>query len=134
MSEASSARGLQALTALVLVLGLVASATYPHIASSRTMIPFPPDAVWSSLRGAILPYGLLALAAFGAGGRRLATSAALIGSLLTVGLGLALYTVALGADSPTAPLRALRIVPIRQLAFAAITAYLVYIARRASSQ
>ncbi|GAB5536175.1 MAG: hypothetical protein Rubg2KO_24240 [Rubricoccaceae bacterium] len=134
MTEPSPARGVQAATALLLVLGLIASAMYPHVASPKTPIPFPPDAVWSSVERAILPYGLLALAAWGSGGRRLATSAALIGSLLTVGLGLALYAVALGADSPTAPVRALRIVPLRQLAFAAITAYLVYIARRASSQ
>ena len=125
---------MQAATAGLLVLGLVVSAMYPQVASPRTPTPFPPDAVWRSLHGAILPYGLLALAAWGAGGRRLATSAVFFGTLLTLGLGLALYAVALNAASPTAPLRALRIVPLRQLAFAAITAYLVYIARRASSQ
>ena len=134
MTEPTPARGLQAATAGLLLVGLAASAMYPQVASSHTALPFAPDAVWSSLRSAILPYGLLALAAWGARGRRLATSAAFIGTLLTVGLGLALYAVALGADSPSAPLRAVRIVPLRQLAFAAITAYLVYIARRASSQ
>ena len=134
MTEPSPARGLLASTAVLLVLGLAVSALYPQVASAKTPIPFPPDAVWRSLRGAIFPYGLLALAAWGAGGRRLAVSAVFVGSLLTVGLGLALYAVALSADSPTAPLRALRIVPLRQLAFAAISAYLVYLARRASAQ
>lgn len=134
MTEPTPARWMRLATAVLLVLGLVVSALYPHVASSRTALPFPPEALWISLRGAILPYGLLALAAWGAGGRRLASSAAFFGALLTISLGLALYAVALGADSPTAPLRALRIVPLRQLAFAAITAYLVYIARRASSQ
>lgn len=134
MTDSPPARSLQAATAVLLLLGLAAGAMYPQVASSRTMIPFPSDAMWISLRGAILPFGLLALAAWGSGGRRLAIYAALVGALLTVGLGLALYAVALGADSPTAPIRALRIVPIRQLAFAGITAYFVYIARRASSQ
>ena len=133
MTELSQSRGLQVATVVLLGLGLVASALYPSVASSKTGSPFPPDAMWTSLRGAIQPVGLLALAAWGAGGRRLATRAAFVGTLLTVGLGLALYAVALASDSPTAPLRALRLVPLRQLAFAAITAYLVYIARRASS-
>lgn len=134
MTEVSSARGLQAATALLLVLGLVVSALYPDIASSRTSMPLPPDAVWRSLQGAILPYGLLALAALWAGGRRLATSAAFFGALLTLGLGLALYAVALESPSPTASVRALRLVPLRQLAFAAITAYIVYLAGRASAR
>lgn len=134
LNAPTPARGLQAATALLLVLGVAASAMYPDVASPRAAVPFPPDAIWRSLNGAILPYGLLALAAIGAGGRRLATSAVFFGTLLTLGLGLALYAVALAAESPTAPIRALRVVPLRQLAFAAITAYVVYLARRASDR
>lgn len=132
MSEWHPARGPQVATVLLLALGLAASAMYPQVASSNAALPLPSDALWRSLHGAILPYGLLALALMGAGGRRLATSAVFFGTLLTLGLGLALYAVALESSSPTAPIRALRIVPLRQLAFAAITAYVVYLARRAS--
>ena len=132
MIRATSARAFTAATALLLVVGLAIAGAYPHVAAPRATFPLPPDAVWASLRAAAPVYGVLAAAAWAASGRRLATSAAALGTLLTVGLGVALYAVALDAASPTAPARALRLVPLRQLAAAAITAYAVYLARRAS--
>ena len=134
MTEAAPSRAVPTATALLLAVGLAIAGVYPHVATPHAAFPLPPDAAWASLRAAAPVYGVLAFAAWAARGRRLATSAAAFGTLLTVGLGLALYAVALDAASPTAPARALRLVPLRQLAAAAITAYAVYLARRASSR
>ncbi|WP_179299650.1 hypothetical protein [Rubrivirga marina] len=66
-----------------------------------------------------------------AGSHRLASWAALLGALLTLGLGVALYAVALRPDArPSAPTLAIAFVPFRQLAAVAVTAWVVWTARR----
>lgn len=131
--RAGAAPRVTAVTASFLVAGLALAAAYPGVAEPRSFAPFPPGAVDLSLRGAAPAFGVLAVAAWLARGHRLAATAAFVGTLLTVALGAALYAAALGAESPTAPLRALRLVPHRQLVSAAITAFVVTLARRSPS-
>jgi hypothetical protein len=56
----------------------------------------------------------------------------LVGTLFTLGLGVALYAAALRPDArPAAPAVALTFVPLRQLAAAAVVGWAVWVARRA---
>lgn len=61
---------------------------------------------------------------------RAAAWTAAAGAVLVLGLGLALYAAALDAVSPRA-LAAMRVVPLRQLAAAAVAAWAVWWVRRA---
>ncbi|MDT0630998.1 hypothetical protein RQM47_00040 [Rubrivirga sp. S365] len=76
------------------------------------------------------PAAALLLAARWAGRRPLAAWAALVGGLLVLALGFALYASALQSPRAFAPAVALRFVPLRQLAAAAFVVWAVWIARR----
>ena len=66
-----------------------------------------------------------------AGDHRLAAWAALVGTLLVLALGVALYAAALRPDArPSAPLVAFSFVPLRQLAAAAVVGWAVWLAHR----
>ena len=76
------------------------------------------------------PAAALVFATRWAGRRPLAAWAALVGGLLVLALGVALYASALDAPRPFAPVVALRLVPLRQLAAAAFVVWAVWLARR----
>ena len=126
-----TARGLR--RSAFVVAGLVAAvgAAFPLVAAS-------PRGAWTSWDVA----GEAALAAFApalglvvvarlARGHRLAAWAALVGAVLTLALGVALYAAALRPEArPSAPALAAAVVPLRQLAAVAVAAWAVWIARR----
>ena len=113
------------------VAALVAVAGAGFSMMTRSDAPFSLgdglDAVLPSLAPAL---GLVVAARF-ARGHRLATWAALVGSLLTLALGVALYAAALQPDArPGAPTIATALVPLRQLVAVLFVAWAVWIVRK----
>ena len=64
-------------------------------------------------------------------GHRRAAWTAVVGGLLTLALGVALYAAALSSPLSYAPAVAVRLVPLRQLAACAFAGWAVWLARRA---
>lgn len=119
---------------VAVALVLVAGAAFPFWADA--VRPGPVAGNWpTALRSAgwaAGPTGALLWVVRWAGSRPVALGAALVGSLLVLGLGLALYAAALRPDArPFAPAVALTFVPLRQLAAAAFVGWAVWLARRA---
>lgn len=114
-------------------LVFVAGAAFP--AAADALRPGLVSASWETVARsagwAAGPAAALLLAVRWARGHPLAAWAALVGTILTLGLGLALYAAALRPDArPSAPAVALTFVPLRQLAAAAVVGWAVWIARR----
>jgi hypothetical protein len=113
-------------------LVVVVGAAFPAVAAGQVGA----DVAWttvreSALRSLLPALGLLATVRL-AGTNRLASWASLVGALLTLALGTALYAAALGPDArPSARLLAVGVVPFRQVAAVAVVAWAVWIARRA---
>lgn len=120
------------LSALVTAGGvLVAGAAFPAVAALRVGAEPSAGVVLDAAGQALLPSLALAAVVYLAGAHRLAAWSALLGGLLTLGLGVALYASALGPDArAVAPRLAVEVVPLRQLAAVAVTAWVVWIARR----
>lgn len=116
-------------TALVFLVG----AAYPLAADWLRPGPVPPtlDAVMRSAGWVAGPAAALLLCIRSAGSHRLATWTALLGTLLVLVMGVALYATALRPDArPSAPLVAFSFVPLRQLAAAVVVGWAVWLARR----
>ena len=116
--------------ALVLAVG----AAFPLAAEA--LRPGPVAASWAAVARsagwAAGPAAALVWAVRWGSGRPLAAWAALVGTLFTLGLGVALYAASLRPDArPFAPAVALTFVPLRQLAAAAVVGWAVWLARRA---
>ena len=131
--DAISPRALARLTYVGVALVLAVGTTYPIVA--EWIGPFGIEQrmnrVLRSAGWAAGPAAALLLCVRWAGHRRLAAWAALVGTLLVLALGVALYAAALRPDArPSAPLVALTFVPLRQLAAAAVVAWAVWLARR----
>ena len=111
---------------------LACGAAYPLVAEALGPGPVAGTlpTVLRSAGWAAGPAAALVLATRWAGRRPLATWAALVGGLLVLALGLALYASALQSPRPFAPAVALRFVPLRQLAAAAFVVWAVWLARR----
>lgn len=114
-------------------LVFLAGAAFPVVAEA--LRPGPLTSSWEtvvrSAGWAAGPAAALLLATRWARGHPLAAWAAAVGTLLTLGLGLALYAAALRPDARTfAPAVALTFVPLRQLAAAAVVGWAVWLARR----
>ncbi len=128
MSAAGLRVGALATAALVLAVG----AAFPAVAASRagaspTLTGILDGATYAAMPALGLAWVTLRLAR----DHRLASWAALLGALLTLGLGVALYAAALRPDArPSAPVLALAFVPFRQLAAVAVTAWVVWTARK----
>lgn len=111
-------------------LVLAVGAAFPAVAATRlgaspTLAGVLDGATYAALPALGLAWITLRLAR----GHRLASWAAFLGALLTLGLGLALYAAALRPDArPSAPVLALAFVPFRQLAAVAVTAWVVWTA------
>ena len=115
-----------AVAALVAVVG----AAYP-LAVARSL--GGAASLESVGRGALTsaaPALALVVVARWARGHRLAAWTAVVGALLTLALGVALYAAALASESPYAPAVAVRLVPLRQLAACAFAAWAVWLVRR----
>lgn len=130
MSDRTS---LLAAAAYVTAVAVLACGTvYPFVA--ETLRPGPVSGTLAvALRSAgwaAGPTAALVVATRWAGRRPLAVWAALVGGLLVLALGVALYASALDAPRPYAPAVALRFVPLRQLAAAAFVVWAVWLARR----
>ena len=126
-------RWIAALAYLAVALVLAVGAAYPIVADA--LRPGPIDGAWGTvLRSAgwaAGPAAALLLCVRWAAGRHLATWAALVGSILVLALGVALYAAALRPDArPSAPLVAFTFVPLRQLAASAFVGWAVWLARR----
>ena len=119
--------GVVAAAGLVLVVG----AAFPAVAAARVGAAIDGGMGADGAMAAALPaLGLLWTLRL-ARDHRLATWAALLGALLTLGLGLALYVAALRSGArPTAPVLAVVFVPVRQLAAVAVVAWVVWTARK----
>ncbi len=128
-----STRALTLATSVGIALVLLAGAGYPVAAEHLRPGPVPLtlESVLRSAGWASGPTAALVLCLRLAGGHRLATWTALLGTLLVLALGAALYAAALRPDArPSAPLVALSFVPLRQLAAAAVAGWAVWLARR----
>ena len=113
------------------VLVLIAGAAFPAVAAERAGASPSWAGVLDGATYAALPALALASVARLARDHRLAAWAALLGGLLTFGLGVALYAAALRPGArPSAPVLALAFVPFRQLAAVAVTAWVVWTARK----
>lgn len=115
-------------------LVLVAGAAFPLWADAVRPGPVPGDwaTVLRSAGWAAGPAAALVWTVRWAEDRPVAVGAALVGALLVLALGVALYAAALRPDArPSAPAVALTYVPLRQLAAAAFVGWAVWLARRA---
>lgn len=115
--------------ALVFLIG----AGYPVAADVLRPGPISSDwdTIFRSAGWAAGPTAALLFCVRWADGRRLATWTALVGTLLVLALGVALYAAALRPDArPSAPLVALTFVPLRQLVACAVVGWAVWLARR----
>ena len=127
MTAAGLRLGAYVTAALVLAVG----AAFPAVAADRAGASPSWAGVLDGATYAAMPaLAIVAVARF-ARGHRLATWAAFLGGLLTLGLGVALYAAALRPEArPSAPVLALAFVPFRQLAAVAVTAWAVWTARK----
>ena len=121
--------------AALIAVGLVVAvgASYPLVAERVRpgAIAHDVSVILRSAGWASGPAAALTLCVRVASGHRLAEWAALVGTLLVLALGVALYAAALGPDaSRSAPRVALTFVPLRQLAAAAVVGWAVWLARR----
>lgn len=111
--------------ALIVLMGagfpIVAARAVGAVASTNAIA----DGVVASLAPALGLWLVIRQARVG----RLASWSALVGSALTVGLGIALYAAALGGTRPGATALAVSFVPLRQLVAVAVTAWAVWISR-----
>ncbi len=115
----------------VAVLVLAAGAAFPAVAAHRVGASPSWAAVGDGALYAALPAAGLLWTVRLARDHRLASWAALVGAVLTLGLGVALYAAALRPDArPSAPTLALAFVPLRQLAAVAVVVWAVWLARR----
>ncbi len=124
MTVADLRRSAFAVAALVAVVGTI----FPFVARGEGASPgMLADAALPSLAPAL---GLVVATRF-ARDHRLATWAALVGAVLTLMLGLALYAAALRPEARAgAPVLATALVPLRQLVAVAFVAWAVWIARK----
>ena len=130
--EAMTSRWPAMLAYVGTVLVFLVGAAYPWVADWLRPGPVRPtlDTVLRSAGWAAGPTAALLLCIRWAGTHRLATWTALLGTLLILVLGLALYAAALRPDArPSAPLVAFSFVPLRQLAGAAVVGWAVWLAR-----
>lgn len=128
-----SVRTLTALAYAGIALVFLVGAAYPLAAD--LLRPGPIRPAWAtvvrSAGWAAGPAAALVLCVRWAGAHRLATWTALVGTLLVLALGVALYAAALRPDArPSAPLVAFSFVPLRQLAASAVVGWAVWLARR----
>lgn len=117
----------------VVVAGLVLAvgAAFPAVAAARIGASVSWGAVADGALAAVLPALGLLWTVYLARDHRLASWAALLGALLTLGLGIALYAAALRPGvQPVAPVLAVAFVPFRQLAAVAVVAWVVWTARK----
>ena len=115
-----------AVAALVVAVG----AAYPVAVGRALGGTASLEAVGRGALASVAPGLALVVVARWARGHRLAAWTAVVGALLTLALGVALYAAALASESPYAPAVAVRLVPLRQLAACAFAAWAVWIARR----
>ena len=112
---------------------LAAGGLFPVVAEAVRPGPLTADGA-TVLRGlgwAAAPAALLVWTLRWVEERPLAAGAALVGTLLVLALGVALYASALRPEArPMAPALALTFVPVRQLAAAAFVGWAVWLARR----
>lgn len=126
-----TARSLRLAAVGVAGLVLAAGAAFPAVAASRVGA----SVEWTLVRDGALAAALPALGLVWtvrlARDHRLASWAALVGAVLTLALGVALYASALRSGArPTAPVLAVAFVPYRQLAAVAVVAWAVWTARK----
>ena len=115
----------------VAVAVVAVGALYPLAVAQALGGPATPENVGRGALASLAPALALVVVARLARDHRLAAWTALTGAALTLALGVALYAAALGpAASPVAPAVAVRLVPLRQLAAAAVAAWAVWIVRR----
>ena len=127
-----SAAGLRAAAFATAALVGVAGAAFPVVAGRVTGRPVGLEAVLDGAVPALAPALGLVLVTRWARDHRLASWTALVGAVLTLALGVALYAASLREGArPSAPVLALSFVPLRQLAAVAVAAWAVWIARRA---
>lgn len=117
----------------VVALVVLTGAAFP--VAAEALRPGPLVASWQtvvrSAGWAAGPAAVLLLVARWARGHPLAAWAAVVGTLLTLALGLALYAAALRPDARVfAPAVALTFVPLRQLVAAVVVGWGVWLARR----
>ncbi|WP_420454552.1 hypothetical protein [Rubrivirga sp.] len=127
MTPAGLRWGATATAALVLIVG----AAFPAVVAERAGAGVPWETVADGALYAALPAVGLVWTVRLARDHRLASWAALVGAVLTLGLGVALYAAALRPDArPSAPVLALAFVPLRQAVAVAFVAWAVWLARR----
>ncbi len=133
MSEPQVARRPRVLAYVVAGLVVVVGGAFPVLADALRpgTVALTVDLVVRSAGWAAGPAAALLLCVRWAGTHRLATWTALLGTLLVLTLGVALYLAALRPDArPAAPVVALSFVPLRQLAAVAVVGWTVWLARR----
>ena len=116
----------------VAALAVAVGAAYPAALAHRLGAPVPVEAVGQGALRSLAPAVAVLLVARLARGHRAAGWTALGGGLLVVALGAALYAAALSSESVRAPFVAVRLVPLRQLAAAAVAGWAVWWVRRTS--
>ena len=127
-----TARTLRLGAVVVAGLVLVVGSAFPAVAASRIGASVSWASIADGALAAVLPAVGLLWAVRLARDHRLASWAALVGALLTLGLGVALYAAALRPDAPpVAPMLAVAFVPFRQFAAVAVVAWVVWTARKA---
>lgn len=112
---------------------LVAAAggVYAALAARALGAPVTWGAVADGVVPALAPALALVVVTRYARGHRLASWAALVGGMLTLALGVALYAAALRPDArPGAPVLALSFVPLRQLVAVAFAFWAASLAKR----
>lgn len=134
---AASGRGVRWAVAgayLGAALVLAGGGLFPVLADTLRPGALAPDsaAILRGLGWSAGPAAVLVWSTGRVGGRPLAASAALVGTLLVLALGAGLYAAALRPEArPSAPALALTFVPVRQLVAAAFVGWAVWLARRA---
>ena len=121
---------LRAAAFVVAALVVVVGAAFPVAVARELGGTASLEAVGRGALASAAPGLALVVVARWARGHRLAAWTAVVGALLTLGLGVALYAAALASASAYAPAVAVRLVPLRQLAACAFAAWAVWLARR----